>query len=430
MHKKTLRSSLWMTSLLVASLAIGCGKKDENKAGAAGDKASADKAGADKAGAAAGNKAVDMAKGQLGKIKGVDKLKDTAAALANKNGKPLTAAEYEKGILSLASCAIKKEYIDRKCPAFIAFKEAKKNRKNAVGKMAGQLAKIGQKLMGHENATVRLYAAGTLSSFFGASDATVKTVLEYGPKEKNPAVLRKLVRAVGSKMKKYPEVAKFVMGLATNESPMVRIQVATYLTSTWSDGVDGTLELAMKMVATDPDAKVRGYACSSLGRKVDERVLPTLKKFTSDKAAVKDPALHGRCLQGLASMFMQWPFSDKTSKKAFDLFTDRIATKKCSKKVPSWMAISGLSFMADPKYSAKYNTKTPWFAKKKKKLIKALGKVVGCTEGAWLARSNAIKLMKNLGVEKAKFQKLHKALLPLKDKGDNSSVLRDLEKLI
>jgi hypothetical protein len=222
-----------------------------------------------------------------------------------------------------------------------------------------------------------------------------------------------------------PKVASLMIRMANHAAPLVRQEAATWLTSTWAIGVRGTLERAMTMVKRDPDAAVRAYACGRLGRRVDERALPTLRKLVGAKMAAKDPELYRQCMQGLSEMFLQWPHAEHSSKKGFDLFVDALASRPCTEHAPPWGVISGLRWAAKDGYVEH----APWFPEHRQRLTTALGQVVTCKGANWMARTNAVEVLTELGATPAFLSTLLKTVRARPDAPGAPHVIAALEKV-
>ena len=81
--------------------------------------------------------------------------------------------------------------------------------------------------------------------------------------EQHPYVIKCGVEALSNELK-HPEVAKFVLAQVDNESPFVRRKVAIAVGNSWSKGVDGVKEAALKLMADLENLKKTVEANSSL----------------------------------------------------------------------------------------------------------------------------------------------------------------------
>ncbi len=395
----------------------GCGKKDEPASGGA-DKAAAD---------TKTDKTAEALKGKAGEAAGemIDQAKDakkTVDGLA-KDGPGLTLEAYEKLLLGLSACEVDDRGIDRKCEAWKAYNDARKNRRDLIKAAGGGLSGLGKKHINHESPAVRLQSATLMGSLFGASQESQQAIVDAAKKEKVPGVLKSMIRTVSSSIAKNPAVIELVMSNADHENPKVRKEVVSALTSSWAKGTEGTLEKAMMMVEKDADEDVRRYGCSRLGARGDERALPLLEKLTTD--AEKDPRLYADCMRGLIGMWSSPIVHDEPSKKAYELTIKRLKATPRTEKMPAWASLSSMMWAKNEKFQAKAD----WF--KKDELVDVLADIVKDRQAYWMARTSAVDTMKELGAEKAKLEALKTAYADAAGKpGQDKHVLDKIEKAL
>jgi hypothetical protein len=376
---------LGIVGLSALSLLSGCGKGEDAKAGKAAPEQG-------KLGLSAKGEA--LVKGELAKVQ---PLVDGAQALATE-GPALTLAEYEKLLLGLASCSVTDNGIDRKCPAFETLEQRRKTRGTVLKDLAGGLAGLGRKHIGHDSPAVRLQAASLMSSLFGADASSQATLVAAASKEPDPKVLRSMLRSVGSSSGKNPAVRDLLLAKADHADEAVRKEVVIWLTSSWAAGTERTLEKAMAMIASDPSLNVKKLACESLGARGDERALPVLAKHTKDAA---DP-LYDSCFKGVVGMWAAPVPHKKPSQKAYALTLDLLKAKPRSAKNPPWNGLSGLQWAEKPEFLAA----APWY--KKADLVAALESVVTDRAANWMCRTGSVDMLQKLGTPKAKLEALAK----------------------
>jgi len=376
-------SMLVVSGLTTLALVAGCG---------GGSKEPKGKAGAAKSGVAA--KAEALVRGEAAKAA---PLVDGAQALA-KEGPALSLAEYEKLMLGLADCKLGESGIDRNCEAFKTFNERRKTRGTAMKDLAGGLAGLGRKHIGHSSPAVRLQAASLMASLFGADASSQATIVEAARKEADPIVLRSMLRAVGSSSAKNPAIKDLLLATADHKDEGVRKEVVIWLTSSWASGTAGTLEKAIAMIGSDPSLNVKKLACSSLGSRADERALPVLEAHTKD---AKDP-LYDSCFRGVVEMWAAPVPHKKPSQKAFALTLKLLKAKPRTEKNPPWNGLSSLQWAEKPDFLAA----APWY--KKGDLLAALEDVVADRAANWMARTGSVDMLVKLGCPKAKLEALAK----------------------
>lgn len=426
----------WSAMVLMAALALfGCGDKGGKKDGE--KKAPASKAAAASAGstAAASGPAklsakkinpVDLAKAVNSKsgkqlINLGKDAKDLAAGLKNK-GPGLSKEQFEALLVGLSACEVKDNGIDRKCEAYKAYREGRKNRGTLVKDWGGMLSGMGRKHIGHESPAVRIQAAQLMGSIFGTSAESQAAIIDAAKKEKHPRVLKSMLRSVASSIKKNDGVRQLMLANANHENPKVRMEVVGALTSSWAAGTEGTLEKAMEIVEKDAAADVRQYACRRLGDRADERALPLLLKLTKD---TKDAKLYSNCVRGLIAMWSAPVPHKNPSQKAYQATIDIFKRTPRSKDHPPWTSISAVEWAAKDRFQKA----APWF--KKDELIGVLIEVAKDRNTNWLARTGAVDALKRLGATPAQFEALKKAYADSAGKASTDKhVLEKIEKAL
>ncbi len=398
------------------------------KAGEAGEAGA--KAGvAAEAVAEAGDKAaaaVGEAEKKLGQMAGeLDGAVKAAEAMVGDDSPALTAEEYEKLLLGLSACQVGEWGIERECEAKKAFDEARK-RNTRLKELAGMTSTLGQKHIGHEAPAVRLQSAQMMSSIFGADSKSQEVLLAAAGKEQDPMVLKSMIGAVGSTVSRNPEVKDLLMKTVDHEHEKVRIESISWLTTSFANGTEGTLEKVLDKIEKDPSDKVRQYACERVGGREDERALPLLDKLTSDKNP--DDKMAAACMRGLIKMWAGFPKPKEPSEKAYQLTLKRLSAKPRSKERPSWTIMSDFRSIVTESpnsFHTEWEGKAKWVDKKA--LLKVLADVVADRQANWMARTGAVDTMVKLGADKAALEKLASGYKDIEGKfGEDSHVLKKL----
>ena len=372
----------------------GAAKKDEANKGDA-EKNNAKKGGGAAAVVkAAGDKALDKAKGVIAEAKG---LTDTKT-------KALTVAEYERLLLAVEACAIKDASIDRKCPQLKALNDARKAR-TALKTLSGAMAGLGQKHMTHKSPAVRLKAVSLMGSLFGGSKDTQKVVLEKIGSETHPAVVKAMLKTVGSKGGANPEIGKLLLKMADHAAPMVRKEAISWLSTSFSKTIEGRVDKLMAKMEKDADPKVRAYACEVAGKVGDDKLVESYKKLTADAT---DKKLYSACMAGLLHTFFSYPFFETNSKKGYELMLQRLGDKPRSDVRPPWtMTDDFQQFASNSKSLNAWKAKASYF--KADKVMAVLKDVILDENANWMARTGAVKSYVSLGANKAQLDALVKA---------------------
>ncbi|MFN3201174.1 MAG: HEAT repeat domain-containing protein [Bradymonadia bacterium] len=438
--KRRLITVALATSLLALG---GCGQKSDtpkkdtktgetaqkaasDKAKAAGDKATeVAKTAGDAAKAGAEKAAGDVAKGAQGALEAAADAKKTAAAML-KPGEAPTPEQFEALLLGLTACEVTERDIDRKCDAWKAYDAARKaGRKAAMKNLGGLYASLGKKHISHEHPAVRLQSASMMSSIFGASEDSQQALVAAAKAEKDARVLRAMIRAMGSSVGKNEGVRALLLETAQHADEKVRIEVVSWLTSSWAQGTEGTLEKAMDIVKSDTSEDVRRFACKRLGERGDERALPLLKKMTDAKQAenLKDPRMFASCFEGIIAMWSA-PVPHKAPSKAAYTHTLALLKDKAHRdeKNPPWTVFSRLRWAKKPKFQEA----APWY--KAADVHKVLNDIIVDRKTNWMARTGAVDTLKDLGGDKKVFEKLKKSYKGAEKQ--DAHVLKKIEKAL
>jgi hypothetical protein len=382
----------WSMALIIALLGLGCSDSPKE-----GDK----KAPASKAATASkpAPKAAMKSAGSLPIGKLAKDVKEVAGAI-KKGGPGLTEAQFEALLLGLSACEVKTNGIDRKCAAYKAYREGRKNRGTLVKDWGGMLSAMGRKHISNESPAVRIQAASLMGSIFGSSKESQAAIVKAAQGEKHPRVLKAMLRSVSSSIKKNDAVRQLMLANANHADEKVRMEVVGALTSSWAKDTEGTLEKAMEIVEKDPAVEVRQYACRRLGERADARALPLLKKLTAQPSESK---LYSACVRGVIAMWSAPVPHKAPSKEAYAHTLALFKKTPRSKSHPPWTAISAVEWAS----KKKFQEAAPWF--KQADLNAALIDIVKDRKANWLARTGAVDALKRLGATPAQFEALKKA---------------------
>ena len=359
------RARAWMWLALAATTLVVAGCKKE--AGQADKEALEQKVG-----------------GAAGKLvqKATDKV-DEARKIATDDRRALGSAEYEELLLALKDCELDRHGIDRKCEAYRAYRKAR-SRNTMIKDLAGMISKLGLKYLTHESDAVRYESARMLKSFFGSGTESQEAVLKHAPDEKNPLVLARMISAVGSRAGKNPGIAEFVLKMADHESPVVRKEVITWLTSSGSRDVKGAVDKVIEKLEQDEDEDVRLAACRYAGKTGDERLIPIYRKMIVKPD--KDPKMYSACMQGLAKMWNPFLSRDAKSEQAYKLFMAKMKSKPRTREHPPWIVMNDLG--REPRGSP------TWYDRAA--VVKLLTEIVLDDDAHWMARTGGTRALGKL----------------------------------
>lgn len=328
----------------------------------------------------------------------------------------LTADEFEAMYLAYSKVPISEKNLELE-KNFIgkARTTAFKNRKHPENS-----EEILKKLMSNPSPQVRGQAITVVTGkLFGAKNSEVDADLSVLQNEKDPYVLKCGVEALSNELKR-PEVAKFVLGLVENESPFVRRKVAIAVGNSWSKGVDGVKEAALKLMA-DEDEFTRKFILSGVGKLGDESFIPELVKVLDDPAQEK---LHGDAMRSLSTMWLDYPYHKNTSKAAYDATLNYFKKTPRTNKVPAWNAVTTFSTVAEKEIGA-WKAKATYF--KAAEFAKVMSDLVNDPNVNWLACAPAVKAIKGL-CSKSDLESLKKTVEANKGLRQQDQILKIIEK--
>ncbi|MBR1463851.1 MAG: HEAT repeat domain-containing protein [Prevotella sp.] len=316
---------------------------------------------------------------------------------------------YSKVAISEKTLELEKNFVDK------ARNTAFKNRKHPENS-----EEILKKLMSNPSPQVRAQAITVATGkLLGAKDSEVAADLSVLQNEQHPHVLKSGVKALANELKR-PEVAKFVLAQVGNESPFVRREVAIALGNSWSKGVEGVKEAALKLM-TDEDENTRKLILSGVGKLADDSYVPELVKVLDDPAQEK---FHGDAVRGLSYMWLDYPFHKNTSKAAYDATLNYLKKKPRTNKVPAWSAIAAFNTVSDKEIGA-WKAKATYF--KPAEFAKVMSDLVNDPDVNWLACAPAVKAIKAL-CSKSDLESLKKTVEANKGLRQQDQILKVIEK--
>ena len=301
----------------------------------------------------------------------------------------ISAEEYEKLLLGLAACNVTGRSVDPKCPARAAYNSIRSFTSGRKLPPGPQLVALAKKHATHAAPAVRLAAAGMLRSFFGSDGTVQQFVLDRANVETEPAVMGRLLEVVGSRSAQNPAVRALLLKSADDPSEIVRTAAVSWLASSWAQKTPGALDKVLEKIEKDPSPAVRSMACRDVYKHEDERVLPVLKKFAVDEA------IGASCIEGIGGLWGHFMVK-KRSEKAYRAFLELLRRKPRSPKMPPWQV---MSLLGKP-------VKETWY--KQDEVVALLKDIVADKQSMWMARTGAVRALKDLKVDKKVFEELAK----------------------
>ncbi len=243
-------------------------------------------------------------------------------------------------------------------------------------------------LLADESALVRGEAVEQMSgSLLGTTEEHQKIVTDLIAKEKDPYVLKKILIAFSNDASN-PEIGQFMLKMAENENKYVRCSAAQALANSWSKNLEGALDTVIKLM-NDKDDDVRKLALSGGGKLGDEKVIDTVVAILNNP---DDYKVHGDAAKCLSTLWLDFPFHDQTSERAYRATLDYYTNSTKSKNVPQWTAFSAISTITTDE-----KTWNEWLANatyyNQDELANALMAVITSPDADKLARTTAIQAL-------------------------------------
>lgn len=240
-------------------------------------------------------------------------------------------------------------------------------------------------------AVVRGEVLNYMTNLTGVADDHIKIAIDLANTEKNPYVLYQLTGVLGNEMAD-PEVAELIFKMSKHENPAIRNKAAYAIANPWSKGVEGVVERVIEMM-DDEEEVVRKTVYNNAGRLADERVIDPIVKVLMDP---EESDVHGDCMESLAYLWIDFPFFENTSEKAYKATIDYFKYTPRSEKVPSPSAMTSIktkksdsdSFEAWKEKATYYNPND---------LVEPMFDILKDPETNWMACTSAIDLVKVYG---------------------------------
>ena len=321
----------------------------------------------------------------------------------------VTIDEYEKLLVGLAACNVVGRSIDPKCPARTAYNGIRSFTSGKKLPPGAQLTELARKHAAHASSAVRLATAGLLRSFFGADGTVQDFVLDRTTKETDPAVMARLIEVVGSRSGQNAKVRELLMKKADDANEIVRSAALSWLASSWAKTTEGALDKVLEKIEKDPVQSVRALACRDAYKHENDRVLPTLARF------VGDANIGAACLEGIVGLWAHFIVKQK-SEKAYRKSLELLRKKPRDAKSPPWQVMSSLG----------RPVVAPWY--KAEEVQEVLKDIVADKAAMWMARTGAVRALKDLKAPPAVFEALKKGYDGAT--GEHRLVLSQLEQAI
>lgn len=245
-----------------------------------------------------------------------------------------------------------------------------------------------EKLLTSEYPQVRGYGISLITSLTGVSSNNLELAKNLIAKETDPYVLYKATEALSNEAKSSKEVADFLIKMASHENAKIRVKAAYALGNSWSKGVDGALDTILKLM-NDTDMDVRKAACKNSGKLEDEAVIEPLVKILNNP---DEADLHGSCVDGLVTLWYDYPFFKKKSEKAYNATMNYLKKTPRTDKVPAWTAVGSFKVTSTQDAFKTWKQEATYF--KEDEIYNIMVDIIKDANANYLARTSAIEVIK------------------------------------
>ena len=269
-----------------------------------------------------------------------------------------------------------------------------------------------EKLLKSDSPQVRGYGISLITSLVGVSSKNLELAKELIKTETNDYVLYKATKALCNEAKNSTEIAEFLIKMTDNPNAKIRIAAANALGNSWSIGVDGAVDAIIKLM-NDSDTDVRKTACKYSGKLNDESVIEPLVKILNTE---EDVDIHGSCIEGLVTLWYDYPFFEKNSEKAYNATMDYLKKTPRTEKTPAWTAVGSFKTTSTQKAFSDWKQKATYF--NVDDIYNIMVDIIKDGNAYYLARTTAIDVIKAHCSEE-KFKELKSIIDGLTDAKSN-----------
>ena len=243
-------------------------------------------------------------------------------------------------------------------------------------------------LLQSEYPQVRGYAFSNMGSLFGVSDESISKSKEILKTEENDYVLYCAISAFSNELKTDPDILDFAVRMSESDNPKLRYRAALAFGNSWSIGVDGALDRVL-MLMKDENTDVRAVACQYSGKLADDSVVDPLVEIINDES--EDIKVRKSCVEGLFSLWYDYPFHKNMSEKAYKATMDYFKTTPRNNDIPYWSNVGLFANKASTSYD-EWKENATYFDTDE--LYDVMCGIVEDSEANWMARTAAVRAIK------------------------------------
>lgn len=238
-------------------------------------------------------------------------------------------------------------------------------------------------LIQSESPQVRGYALSYVGGLFGTTDDEIAECKRIMESEQDLYVIKCLLDALSNELATDPAIAEYFLKMSEHENPAIRLQATFGLANSWSKGVDGVLDAVIRLM-NDEDEDVAKYACKGSGELRDESVIEPLVAILNNPELAN---IHGGAVDGLVTMWFDYPFHEGTSEAAYNATMDYWKKTPRTEDVPAWTSVTLIKNINDSKYDA-WKANATYF--NVDDVVAVMYDILMDSDANWLARSSAM----------------------------------------
>lgn len=306
---------------------------------------------------------------------------------------------YHRIVRNVEDCPLEGYQVVPTCPGMQRFTES-------IAKVPADVrVAVGREMIGNASPSIRVEAAKLILAG-GRSGEALDAIAQTANRERDPQVMRALLRTIADEPATRPSVVQALLAAADHRDLDVRLQAIEIIGSAKNRGLVGGAAKLAKIAEHDADPKARRAACEHAGTLASHEMLATYERLTE---STTDPELYASCMEGLVRMFHNHPVFDTASEPAYRLFLRRLEAKPRTETTPPWTVMSTFCYYSHESDLDKlhaWKQRATWFDAAEVKRV--MTNVIGDKAANWMARAAAIESMVGLGATKPELEALRR----------------------
>lgn len=233
-----------------------------------------------------------------------------------------------------------------------------------------------------------------IDSFFGISEDDKELAKEELKTEKEPCVLKAAIEKLGNEGGSDPEIGAFLIAMSKDENAKLRETAAFWIGSSWNESMEGAVEAELTLMQ-DENPDVSSAACRYCGKLGDPSVIAPLVEILNDEEKCK---LHGDCMASLSTLWLDYPFHEKTNEEAYRATLDYFKKTPRDGSIPASGTFYAILSIAESNFDA-WKEKADYY--NSEEIVAAMTEIALDPDAASQSRREAIKVIKAHGGKEA-----------------------------